>query len=87
MIKKNLLTGLALLLVLAIAGIYQVYSLSVAHSTFDNYYKFRGCVELVEKTDTYGTCKLASGETIKLVLVNGKWYLDGDTPHHGFNFL
>jgi hypothetical protein len=87
MVKKNLLIGLALLLVLVVAGIYQAYTLQIAHSTFDNYYKFRGCVGLVEKTDTYGICKLSSGQTIKLVEANNRWYLDGDLPYQGFNFL
>jgi hypothetical protein len=50
------------------------------HTTFPKYYAFRGCVSLVEKTDTYGTCTLANGQTIKLVLYQGKWYLDGDVP-------
>ena len=56
----------------------QFFILQKAHSTFDNYYAFRGCVKLIEKTDTYGICQLASGKNIKIVLFNGKWYLDGD---------
>ena len=52
-----------------------------AHSTFENYYVFRGCVQLLEKTDTYGTCKTNSGQVIKIVKYNnGRWYLDGDLP-------
>ena len=61
-------------------GVYWVLYLQKAHSTFDNYYVFRGCKELISKTDEYGTCKLSSGETIKIVQFNGKWYLDGDLP-------
>ncbi len=61
-------------------GIYEYYHLKQVHSTFENYYAFRGCTTLVEKTDTYGTCKTSSGETIKIVFVGGKWYLEGDGP-------
>lgn len=59
---------------------YQVYATNLVHTTFERYYAFRGCTELVDKTDTYAHCKLASGQTIKLVLINEKWYLDGDGP-------
>ena len=71
--------GLALV-VLIILGIYQVRLLHKAHSTFDNYYAFRGCAELLQKTPTYGTCKTNSGQIIKIVLYHGKWYLNGDLP-------
>ncbi len=66
-------------LVLAM-GIYQVWYLAKAHSTFENYFAFRGCTQLLEKTANYGTCKTASGETVKIVLFEGKWYLEGDLP-------
>ena len=67
-----------------LAGAWWVYYLKVAHSTFENYYTFRGCVELLEKTDTYGTCKLNDGKVIKLVKFNEKWFLDGDIPQCDF---
>jgi len=67
--------------------IYWIGYLQIAHSTFENYYAFRGCVQLIEKTDTYGMCKLSSGQTIKLVKFKNKWYLDGDLSYPGFNFL
>lgn len=70
---------LAILLV-AILGVKQWLYLRQAHSTFQNYYAFRGCAELLSKTDDYGTCKTASGETIKIVKYENKWYLDGDLP-------
>ena len=66
-----------------LGGVFFVYEnnkLAVAHSTFENYYAFRGCTQLIDKTDTQGHCKLADGSVIKLVLINGKWYLDGDGP-------
>jgi hypothetical protein len=61
-------------------GIYWILYLQKAHSTFENYYNFRGCVQLVSKTDNYGFCKISSGQTIKIVRFHDKWYLDGDLP-------
>lgn len=78
---KNLIkAAIAIVISIAIFGAYQVVMLNEAHSTFENYYAFRGCTELLEKTDTYGTCKIASGETIKIVKFEDKWYLDSDLP-------
>lgn len=72
------------LIVAFVAGLFVsawwVYYLKTAHSTFEKYYAFRGCAELVEKTDTYGTCKLKDGKIIKLVKFNERWFLDGDLP-------
>jgi hypothetical protein len=81
MIKTKLviITLLVIALVL-VFGISQWLYLRKAHSTFENYYAFRGCVQLIDKTDTYGTCKLNSGQTIKIVKYQNKWYLDGDLP-------
>ena len=79
--NKNLVIALVGMLVIMLAiGVEQVIFLQKAHSTFDNYYAFRGCTQLIEKTDTYGTCKTASGAIIRIVEINGKWYLDGDGP-------
>jgi hypothetical protein len=61
-------------------GTYQYFYLKKAHSTFENYYAFRGCTELITRTDDYGICKTKSGETIKIVKYQGKWFLDGDLP-------
>ena len=74
------------ILIFVILGFYWWY-LWIAHSSFENYYKFRGCVQLIEKTDTYGTCKILSGENIKIVKFQNRWYLDGDLPYSGLNFL
>lgn len=71
--------ALVILLVL-ILGISQWFYLRKAHSTFENYYAFRGCVQLLDKTDDYGICKTDSGQTIKIVKYQNKWYLDGDLP-------
>ena len=82
--KKIILVSILIIVTtMFIAGIYWVNYLQVAHSTFENYYKFRGCVQLLEKTDTLGTCKIASGETIKIVKYQNKWFLDGDLPTLG----
>ncbi len=77
---KNIVFISGIFLLLTIFGIYWINKLNIAHSSFENYYNFRGCTQLLEKTDTYGTCKLQSGEIIKLVKIQNKWYLDGDGP-------
>ena len=61
-------------------GVYQFLVLQKAHSTFEEYYKFRGCTRLIEKTNTYGICNLSSGQVIKILEINSKWYLEGDGP-------
>ena len=80
--KRNfvIIAMAGIVLVLLVVGIDQVIVLRKAHSTFDNYYAFRGCTQLLEKTDTYGICKITSGATIKIVEIGNKWYLDGDGP-------
>ena len=67
-------------ILIGIFGIYQVLYLRKAHSTFENYYVFRGCRQLLERSEDYGICKISSGQTIKIVKYQGKWYLDGDLP-------
>ena len=73
-----------LILLLIIAGItlsvYQIILLNKAHSTFENYYAFRGCTKLLNKNDDFGTCQTNSGQNIKIVRFQNKWYLDGDFP-------
>lgn len=82
MLTNKTVWGVIIAIVLAGGAffLYENHKLDLAHSTFENYYAFRGCQTLVDRTDTYGTCKLADGSTIKIVLINGKWYLDGDGP-------
>jgi hypothetical protein len=76
--KKIYLT--LLLLAVVTAGGFWTHKLKVAHSTFENYYAFRGCVELVERAESSATCRTSSGEEIKIVEIDGKWYLEGDGP-------
>jgi hypothetical protein len=71
---------LVALIVVASFGFFEVRYLNKAHSTFENYYTFRGCKELLERTPTSGVCKTSSGGTITIVLYKGKWYLKGDLP-------
>ena len=84
MIKRKLrnliIIAISVIIVIASFGTYQVLMLQKAHSTFENYYAFRGCVQLIEKTDTYGICKIKSGATIKIVKFDNRWFLDGDLP-------
>lgn len=79
---RKILIILALIaaIIILIFGIRYWLYLRKAHSTFDDYYAFRGCVQLLDKTDTYGVCKTNSGEIIKIVEYQNRWYLDGDLP-------
>jgi hypothetical protein len=80
--NKKIILAVAgiVVVILAVFAIDQFFVLQKAHSTFDNYYAFRGCVQLLSRTDTSGVCKTVSGDTITIVLINGKWYLQGDGP-------
>lgn len=79
--RRQLLTVSAIVLVLIVVfALQQARQLSKAHSTFENYYAFRGCRKLLKRTDAYGICKTGNGQAIKIVKFNGKWYLDGDLP-------
>ena len=79
--KKIVIIVIILLAIIVFTfGLYWILYLQKAHSTFENYYAFRGCVKLLNKIDNYGFCELASGETIKIVKFKDKWYLDGDLP-------
>jgi len=79
--RKKLFAVIVIILVIIFGFlIQQKQMLSKAHSTFENYYAFRGCTTLLKRTDSYGICKLASGQMIKIVEFRGKWYLDGDLP-------
>lgn len=79
------IAGLALIIVIAV-GVSQVRTVRKAHSSFENYYAFRGCVQLIKRAPDYAICKTASGQTIKIVLYRGKWYLNNDLPTCLFNF-
>jgi hypothetical protein len=79
--KKRLLKFLLLLAAIVIIfSTSQLIYLRKAHSSFEHYYTFRKCVQLLQKTDTSGICRLASGQTITIVNINNKWYLEGDGP-------
>jgi hypothetical protein len=69
-----------IVIIFVLLGAYWIYYLNNVHSTFEKYYTFRGCVELIQKTDSYGLCKLDSGTVIKIVKYENRWYLDGDLP-------
>ncbi len=79
--KKIILAGVGLVVVVFAAfAIDQFLVLQKAHSTFDNYYAFRGCTQLISQTATSGVCKTTSGDTITIVQINNQWYLQGDGP-------
>lgn len=79
---KNLVVIIVLIIPVALGyvAINQFIKVRKAHSTFENYYAFRGCMQLIKRTDTYGLCKIGDGETIKIVKFNEKWYLQNDLP-------
>ena len=68
------------ILTIAVIVLLQIYKVEKAHSTFDNYYAFRRCAQLLDKTDISAHCVTNSGQTIKLVYYKNGWYLDGDLP-------
>ena len=67
-------------MVCVVGAMYEFFALQKAHSTFENYYAFRGCVQLINRTPDTATCKTNKGETIKIVQIQNKWYLEGDGP-------
>ncbi len=82
MVKNKIFWIVSLCLVLA-GGTFAVYQwnyLRIAHSTFENYYAFRGCTQLMSRTDTSGVCKTTDGQTITIVEYHGRWFLQGDLP-------
>lgn len=88
LLKNRLLLTVvcAILLILLGVAIHEGRRVDIAHSTFENYYSFRGCVQLIHRTDSMGNCKTTDGQTLKIVRFQNKWYLDGDLPicWHGF---
>ena len=78
--KKSLYTLVIICFLVASLAICENFYLENAHMTFENYYNFLGCTQLIERTDTYGTCKLANDKIEKIVLYDNRWFLDGDLP-------
>ncbi|MDE2001270.1 MAG: hypothetical protein KGI60_01730 [Patescibacteria group bacterium] len=70
--------------IIGVIGIRQVITVRRAHATFENYYAFRGCVQLLERGDDYGMCRTDSGQVIRIVRFRNRWYLDGDLPQCDF---
>ena len=83
--KKLLFFSLvAVVAIFLIWFIYQAITTTKAHQTFESYCKWRG-LEIENKSDSYGYCKdQKTGKEYKMVLFNGKWYLDGDLPGSGW---
>jgi hypothetical protein len=77
-LQTKIFIGIIGLLVLF--GVYQAILLHKAHSTLSNYEAFRGCTTILSQTDTSATCINKSGQTIQIVKINNKWYLQGDGP-------
>lgn len=76
-----LLAAVILVIVfLAAVTANQAMILQKAHSSFEDYYAFRDCRQLLAKSATSATCETSGGQVIKLVEYQNKWYLDGDLP-------
>ncbi len=83
--NKKILIAIIVLVIAAVALVgYELWYLHKVHSSFENYYAFRGCTRLVSRTDTEGVCQTASGQTMKIVQFQNRWYLNGDLPHCWF---
>ena len=76
--KKTFQVGILFLIYIVLIGSYQMIRTYHAHDSLENYSNFRGCVQLINKTDTSAVCTLSSGKYITLVQVKGRWFLDGD---------
>ena len=79
-IRVALVATSVVCVILAAIILNQIMTVRQAHTSFQNYYMFRGCQQLLSKTDNDATCRLASGKVIKIVKYQNKWYLDGDLP-------
>ncbi len=70
-------------LLILIAGVFIVSEMITtykAHETFEGYCKWRGLVT-ESKTSDSGYCRNPhTGQEYKMVLFNGRWFLDGDLP-------
>lgn len=66
--------------IIAALAVQQALVFGKAHSTFENYYAFRGCTQLLQRSPESGVCRLADGKVIKIVRFRGRWYLDNDLP-------
>ena len=79
--RKRLLPVVAVV-ALAFVGLvaYQALRVRNAHASFDSYYAFRGCTQLLQRGSDFGVCSTQSGQVIKIVQYGGKWYRDGDGP-------
>lgn len=86
MLKIVSLIFLIIIVVIIALGIQQIITLRRAHSTFENYYAFRGCAQLLSRTNDAGTCRTSSGQVIKIVKFQNRWFLDGDLPICWRNF-
>lgn len=71
---------LALVFILAVIAAWQIATLRIAHSSFDNYAAFRGCETVTSRTGSMGTCTTNAGQSITIVKYDGRWFLKGDLP-------
>ncbi|MFZ1970748.1 MAG: hypothetical protein WAU65_01030 [Candidatus Nanoarchaeia archaeon] len=77
----SLIFSILLVLFLSIIMINQVITIYDAHATFEGYCHWRS-LEIVNESNNYGYCNNSLGQVYKMVLVNRRWYLDGDLPNN-----
>lgn len=78
--KVGLVVVIAVFVLSSLFVAYELITTQTAHNTFDGYCKWRG-LTVESKADNYGYCKdPKTNESFKIVLYEGKWYLDGDLP-------
>jgi hypothetical protein len=77
----SLIFSILLIIFLGIIIIYQIITTYDAHATFEGYCQWRG-LKIVNESNNYGYCNNSLGQVYKMVLVNGRWYLDGDLPNN-----
>lgn len=78
--KKTIIAIFLVGILFFVFMVSRVLEVRTAHATFENYYAFRGCSELLQRGEDFGLCKTDTGQTIKIVKFENKWYLDGDLP-------
>ena len=76
----SLVISLVLFLLISSFVGFQVATTYEAHATFEGYCHWRG-LEVLNKSSDYGYCADPNGNTYKMVMVGGRWYLDGDLPN------
>lgn len=80
--NKKLFIASILISILCVSFVsYEFVTTYTSHSTFEGYCQWRG-LTVVNKSADFGYCQDENGNVFKMVLVNNRWYLDGDLPNN-----